>query len=58
MMRHDNAVLDRLDRHRRDISHDETFAKVAGIGAQPDKVDLELMQPDVGRDIERGKGFL
>ena len=39
-------------------SQDETFTKVAGIGAQPDEVHLELMQPDIGRDIERDKGFL
>ena len=57
VMAEHHAVLDRLDRRGRDVGHDEALAEVAREGAQPDEVDLELLQPGLGRHVELRDGL-
>ena len=54
-MRPHDTVLDRLDRLGRDVGHHEPIAEIAGEGLEPHEVDLELVEPHVGRDVHRGE---
>ena len=56
MARHHGAVLDRLELCRRDVAHDEAVRSLGVEPAQARQVDLQLIEPLIGRDVERLDG--
>ena len=55
----DHAALDRLDRGRRDVDDDvAALGQVGREGVDALGVEVELVEPDVGRDRERVVGRL
>ncbi len=55
VVRVDDAVFNRLDLGRGNVEQDEALAKVAGIRAQPHDIDLQLLQPRLGRNVQGGE---
>ena len=50
---HHHAVLDGLDRGRRNIQGARSDCRDRRRRPEPNQIDLELLQPDIGRNVER-----